>query len=262
MTRRGPLAEAGLGATAPIRGLLLLLGSPWLWPLAAVPCLVATLALALLLAAGWVALDPLLGWLWPLAEGEPAGFLRTLAAVGVGLLLALAAFGVSILLAPALAEPFLGRLARRVRERTAGPGPETPGGLVAGLVVPIVNQGKKLAFLVAANVLLLPLLLVPGLGAAAYAALALTLTWFLLGLTYLEYPLETGPRLLTPRERRRYLYAHLPAGLALGAVSSLAALVPCVTFLLLPAAVAGATLLYLDLGGDESLPGGRAGGDS
>ncbi len=255
MSPPGPVAQAGLGAAAPFRGLLLLLGNPRLWPLAAVPCLVAALFLAALLAAGWSALGPILAWLWPLAEGASGGFLRTLATVGVGLLLALAAIAISILLAPALAEPFLGALARRVRTLATGIEPRTPGGLYAGLVAPLVNQGKKLAFLVAANVALLPLLLFPGLGAAAYAAASLSLVWFLLGLTYIEYPLETGPRLLAPRERRRYVYAHLPAGLALGAVSSFAALVPCVTFLLLPAAVAGATLLYLDLGGDESVPG-------
>jgi uncharacterized protein involved in cysteine biosynthesis len=179
---------------------------------------------------------------WTVAKGLTG--LALLIAVPVG----------TALLAPAVAEPFLGALARRVRQTVTGSVPAPPAGLYANWVAPLWHLCLRLAFLIAVHLLLLPLLFVPVAGPLAYALAGWCFTAFVLGLLYLDYPLDTAPRLLPPRVRRAYFWKHWPAGFTLGLVASLATLVPCLTFVLLPILVAGATLLYLDLGGDDALP--------
>ena len=176
---RGALAGAVCGATAPLRGLGLLLGAPSLWPLAAIPVVLTGVLVVALGTGAWFAHAPLADWCaTPPVPGASAGAWRWTVEIALWPLLALAVLVLALLLAPAVAEPFLGALTRRVRARVGHPAPEQPGGLVRSLVVPLVNQAKKLAFLVGVHVALLPLLLVPVAGAAAPTGSRLVVRWF------------------------------------------------------------------------------------
>lgn len=260
MSRRTapPARRAGVGAalTAPFRGLGVLASHPSLWPLALLPCAIALVVMVGLAALAWFyALDWAAdfistapeagGWVWWRRTAQTL--------VGVGLLLAVLVG--TALLAPAVAEPFLGALARRVRTVVTGAAPTPPGGLYANMVAPLGNLALRLGFLLAAHVVMLPLLFVPLVGAVAYAFAGWCCSSLVLGRIYLDYAFDTAPRLVPARERRAHFFGHWPAGLTLGLVATLVALIPCLTLVLLPVLVAGGMLLYLDLGGDDALPG-------
>lgn len=247
------VSAAAKATTAPLRALALLVKNPSLWPFAIVPCVVAFLLLiALAVGAyyshGWmvsVIADAPVGDAWGLWY-KTAWFLMALAlALGVPVL--------SALLAPAVCEPFLGAFARRVRAIVTGQMPTPPSGLYADYIAPVVHLGLRLGFLAAVHLALMALWLIPGLGHALYAVLAFLVTCAVLGLTYMDYALDTAPYLLPPKQRRRFFYTHWTGGLMLGVVAAGVALVPCLTFLMLPVLVAAAVLLYLDLGGDRAV---------
>ena len=253
-----PVRPGGVGAalSAPFRGLGVLASHPGLWPLALVPCAMALVVMAGLAALAWVyALD----WTADLIATPPeAGgwtwWWRT-AQFLAGLALALAVLVATALLAPAVAEPFLGALARRVRTVVTGTAATPPGGLYANVAAPLLNLSLRLGFLLVAHVVMLPLLVVPLVGWVVYGLVGWCLSSLVLGRIYLDYAFDTAPRLVPAHERRAFFFAHWPAGLTLGLAATLVAMVPCLTFFLLPVLVAGGTLLYLDLGGDEALPG-------
>ncbi|MHC5022120.1 MAG: EI24 domain-containing protein, partial [Planctomycetota bacterium] len=128
-----------------------------------------------------------------------------------------------------------------------------PSGLYADFIAPVVHLGLRLGFLAAVHLVLLVLWLIPGAGQVLYAVLGFLVTCAVLGLTYLDYALDTAPHLLPPKQRRKFFYSHWTGGLMLGVVAAGVALVPCLTFVMLPVLVAAAVLLYIDLGGDAAV---------
>ena len=100
---------------------------------------------------------------------------------------------------------------------------------------------NKLLYFVGWMVPLLLLSFVPGLNVATPLLWALFSAW-MLALEYADYPL--GNRGLTPRQQRRLLRQHWPLALGFGGMTLLLTLVPLLNFLVMPAAVIGATLLW------------------
>lgn len=247
------VSAAAKATTAPFRALALLLKNPKLWPYAVVPTLIAFVLLIGLAVGAYYGH----GWMVSLIADAPTGEEWGVWYYAAWWLMAIAlALGVpvlSALLAPAVCEPFLGAFARRVRAVVTGEQPSPPSGLYADFIAPVVHLGLRLGFLAAVHIVLLVLWLIPGAGQVIYAVLGFLVTCAVLGLTYLDYALDTAPYLLPPKQRRKFFYSHWTGGLMLGVVAAGVALVPCLTFVMLPVLVAAAVLLYIDLGGDAAV---------
>ena len=131
------------------------------------------------------------------------------------------------------------RVARLETPRAATP-PVAPTDWKELLLSPLAELNKLLYFVGWAIPLLL-LSFVPGLNIAAPLLWALFSAW-MLALEYADYPL--GNRGLTPRQQRQLLRQNWPLALGFGGMTLLLTLVPLLNFLVMPAAVIGATLLW------------------
>jgi CysZ protein len=147
-----------------------------------------------------------------------------------------------------VASPFLGDLSLAV-ERRYGSGPDAPPGLLAGAVGALGREGRKLLYHLPRLLGVFVLTLIPVVNAAA------PVLWFVFGawtlaVEFADYPLENRGRPF--RDTLELLRANRAAALGFGACATLALAVPLVNFLLVPAAVAGGTLLWLRLDAQEN----------
>jgi CysZ protein len=227
------------GASYPLRGLAFLAGRRSLWAWLAAPLLIHLVLLGTALAAFLVYRADLASAVLPATW---TGWPRTLAAAGVQVAVALLGLLACISLGNVLAAPFLDALAGRVLA-AAGAAAPAPVPAAAALGRAAVNQALQLAILGAVQSALFALWLTPAgplhpfLSAAASAAF--------LAQECLDPALESLG--LGPFARLRWIgrRAGAVAGFAAGLLPLLA--VPLAGWLLLPAAVAGASLLARDL---------------
>lgn len=143
-----------------------------------------------------------------------------------------------------IASPFNGLLSERV-EALARPQYTAPQGSALWqemLRAPFTELVKLGYFLVRALPLLV-LFLLPGVNAAA-PFLWLAFSAWMLALQYADYPL--GNHGLRFREQRRLLGQRRVLVLGFGSAVLLLTLIPIVNFLVMPAAVIGATLLWVE----------------
>lgn len=156
----------------------------------------------------------------------------------------LVAFYAFTLVANLLSAPFNGLLAERVEQHLTGRAPpEGQGGLsgmLAELPAAIGGELRKLAYFTGWAIVLLVCIFIPGIN------VMLPALWFLLGawtlaLEFMDFPL--GNRGLSFPDQRDWLRQRRSAALGFGSAALLAAMVPVLNFALMPAAVAGATLM-------------------
>jgi CysZ protein len=161
------------------------------------------------------------------------------------LLLAIIVFFTFSVVANILAAPFNGILAEMVEKKLSGsPPPEMPWSqLVKDSPRMIVNELRKLGYLLRWAIPLLLLSWIPGLNLLAPALWLLFTSWTL-ALDYHDYPM--GNHQLDFKQQRNRLRQHRGLALGFGGATMLATMIPIVNFLVIPAAVAGATVLYLE----------------
>ena len=170
-------------------------------------------------------------------------FLRWLLWALFAIVYALALFYGFTLIANLIAAPFNGVLAARVEHDLTGKMPaggdipfwRTVGPAVAGEI------GKIVYFLIRAVPLLI-LLLIPGINVIAGIAWVVFGFWFL-AIEYADYPM--GNHDIVPAAQRQQLRARRLKALAFGAGVTVMMLVPGLQFAAMPAAVAGATRLWV-----------------
>jgi len=257
----GPSGPSGLldGLRLAVAGLSLLARHRRLWPLAAAP---VALSLAFVAAAvsALAAFAPelyawLVGWLprpeasawWEWLWVGPATVLR--AALGGLLFAVVAALGVlaGLLAANVASAPFLDALSQQVERLERGVSPEPAAGGLRGLVREnlrsVANELRRVGFFAALwGAIMLAGLLVPGGQLLAPPLLALVSLLFL-PLDYSGFALDR--RQVPFRERRRWVLANLPLMVGFGGAAFATLLVPGLNLLVLPALVAGGTLLAL-----------------
>ncbi|MBK8535020.1 MAG: sulfate transporter CysZ [Candidatus Competibacteraceae bacterium] len=148
-------------------------------------------------------------------------------------------------LANIIAAPFNGLLAARV-EKLAAPSsvpPRPPAELTwQELALSPLRELSKLLYFIGWAIPLLILSFVPVVNMAAPVLWVLFSAW-MLALEYADYPL--GQRGLTFREQRRLLRRHWPLTLGFGSMALVLTLIPVLNFLAMPAAVIGATLMWV-----------------
>jgi CysZ protein len=154
------------------------------------------------------------------------------------------------LVANLIGAPFNGLLAEQVERVRSG---KVPAGgidwqrLLRDLPGTLLDEIRKILY---ALVWALPFLVL-----AITVPLVGPLLWFLFtawiaALQYLDFPM--GNHGLSFREMRAALRRHRAVGLGFGGATALAATMPVLNFLVMPAAVAGATLLWLERDFDTS----------
>ncbi len=171
-------------------------------------------------------------------------FLRWLLWALFAIVYAVAVFYGFTLIANLIAAPFNGILAARVERELTGTMPaggevplwKTVGPALSGEV------GKIVYFLVRAVPLLI-LLLIPGVNVVAGVLWVVFGFWFL-AIEYADYPM--GNHDIAPAAQRQHLRTRRLKSLAFGAGVTAMMLVPGLQFAAMPAAVAGATRLWVD----------------
>jgi len=184
------------------------------------------------LMPGWLPawLESILLWLiWPLFV----------------LLLAVIVFFSFSVIANVLAAPFNGILAEMVEKKvTGGSPPEMPWKqMLKDTPKMVFNEFRKIAYLLMWMLPLLILSWIPGLNLLAPLLWLLFSSWTL-ALDYHDYPM--GNHQLDFRKQREILLKNRGLALGFGGATMFATMIPIVNFLVIPAAVAGATVLYLD----------------
>jgi CysZ protein len=163
---------------------------------------------------------------------------------------ALALFYGFTLTANLIAAPFNAMLAAKVEEKLTGEWPAESGESLLKAIAPAVaGEIGKIVYFLTRAVPLLILFLIPGLNILVSVAWVLFGFWFL-AIEYADYPM--GNHGVHPREQRRQLRSRRLKSLLFGAGVTVMMLIPVLQFAAMPAAVAGATRLWVeDLSGNR-----------
>ena len=246
--RHGAAGEFFAGLWTAPRALGVIIRSRALVTWAAVPVLLtAVLLVALIVLANWA----LGGWLHGLVgAGESwwqsaVYYLLVAAAVAATVVVGYVAFSaVGILVASLFSDALSARAERACRAAGAGgsaDGSAADERFLAG-IVRAVGEGLRMALtMLAMQAAVLPLLLVPIVG----AAVNVLMTAYLNGVDYLDIVLSRHG--FTLSEKKAIIRANRARVLGLGAGLTLSLLFPPTTLLVLPVGVVGGTLVYLDL---------------
>lgn len=245
------------GAGAPWRGLSWLLARPGLWPLVAVP--VGIMAV-LLVVALWATLhwtSPLLATVLP--PPRAAGVLgniarggwRVMSAIGhVVVFLALAV--VASFAANVLASPFHEMLSERVEREATGArdaGPSSWSVLLVDAASSVLHSLGAVVLWLSVSCPVGALDVIPVVGPVLSVVLGAIVTAFFVARELLDAPLSR--RRWSFRAKLDFCWAHLAETEGMGAMTAVLLAVPGLNLLVLPMAVTGATLLTVELLGEE-----------
>jgi len=239
------------GIRAPLAGVRFLAGHPNLLRWFAVPVLINIVVYCAGAYLFFTRLASLLHWIF----GQPETWYMKAAFYSVGTIIAgvFAVFLVFTFTAVGLivAGPFLDVLSRKIDETRFGFDPAGAGSsVIRGIWVIAAAQVKKLILFLLIQALLLLAWLIPGIGQIVGAPLQLAVTFFSLAWEFWDFPLDR--RGMDYRAKKEFMRANKMAALSFGAVCGMYMLVPLLNFLMIPASVAGATILVSDLLGESS----------
>jgi len=150
------------------------------------------------------------------------------------------------LLANIVAAPFNGLLAEAVEIHLTGEQLDGDSGwkkMLAELVPTFIDELRKLLYLLAWTVPFLILFLIPGINIIAPFAWFAFMAWMLV-LEYADYPM--GNHGLRADEQKLCLRKKRLLSLGFGGTVSVATMIPVLNFLVMPAAVAGATAMWVE----------------
>lgn len=244
-----PAPGFGAGFRAPFRGArFVYLQHPGLARYWLPPVLITLVALVCLGAMVMGAGDELLGALWAPPEGGVARFFHALLVWVLRGLLFAAGVVLVALLSGLVAAPFNDALSQAVEGKLTGDKAADPGlrGLVADLGRTMQLELRKLGIYLAVMVpAALASLLLPGLGPPIYSLLGFLFTVLYFALDYVDWP--AARRGWSARMRLGLLRGRAAPMFGFGLGVWVFLWVPLVNLLFMPAAVAGGTMLFLDL---------------
>lgn len=244
----GPVGRffAGMGYLG--KGLRMWVTSPRVMLVGAVPALIVGLLYAAAFSVFAVNLDQLAAWITPFADGwtEPARtaarFAAGLALTALVVLLAVYTFTAVTL---AVGDPFYERIWRRVEVRLGDAPADVDESFWAGAVRGVGTAVRLLALTASVGLVLFVCGFIPLIGQTVVpVAGALFGGWFL-ALELCGYAFDA--RRIPLGIRRRMLGARRADTLGFGVLTYLLFLVPGAAIVIMPAAVAGATMLSRDV---------------
>ncbi|MBT6276429.1 MAG: sulfate transporter CysZ [Chromatiales bacterium] len=180
-----------------------------------------------LLPSGW---DVMRWLLWPI-------FALTIAFLG---------FYTFTLLANLIAAPFNGMLAEAVERHLTGQTLEGAGGLkgiAKDVGIAVRSELRKLGYILPRMIPLLILFIIPGVQIVAPFIWLLFSTW-MLAISYVDFPM--GNHGLGFPEQRARLGKRRFAAIGFGGAVLVGISIPIINFIAIPAAVAGATAMWVD----------------
>jgi CysZ protein len=153
------------------------------------------------------------------------------------------------LLAVLVASPFLGDLSIAVERLASGSGPEQVPSLWASVVGSVGRELRKLGYYLPRLIVVFLLTLIPVVNAVA------PVLWFVFGawimaIQFCDYPSENRGRPF--RHTLALLQRNRASALGYGSCATVAMAIPLANLLLIPAAVAGGTLLWQRLQHEEA----------
>lgn len=231
----------------------------------AVPLLLTCAALAVVVYGSLELHGPLTDAMWAAPTGEgfwaaTGRFFHAALSFVIGVLLSVVGFVLVVALTTVIAAPFNDALSEEVeRLRTGKTGPPFRlGALLRDVGRTVALEVLKLGLYAAVmGPLFLVSLAVPVVGPVVYSVFSFLFTAYYFALDYVDWPVAR--RGLGLRYRRALLSRRRSTFLGFGTGVWLFLLIPLVNLLFMPAAVAGGTLLYLDIEGPR-VPGAGAGG--
>jgi CysZ protein len=250
LARRGPL-DLLRGFCLPFRGLGLVFSTPRL-KLLTVAVGAVTLVTLVGLGMGLIQLAPaLVGHFWsPGAAWYAIAAQKLLVVLVFGLLFVIGANVVPALLVAPLMDPL-----SKQAERAIGVPGEAGGGalrLIKETARALANTLMRLVVLLIGHAVLLPLLLVPVLGAPTWSVLGWFWTAIWVAVSYLDVPMAR--HLYSFEQELAVLKQRFALCLGFGAAISLMLWVPLLNFFFVPVAVVSGTVLFRSLVSAGALP--------
>jgi CysZ protein len=242
------------GAIYFLRGARLIF-APGIRPYVVVPLLVNVVLFSAIIYFGTGQFQELLDWLLP----DWLDWLRFLLLPLFFLIALIIVFFTFSLLGNLIAAPFNGLLAEAVECHITGV--PIPGGgfkkMLLELGRTMFSELRKLGYIAMWGIPALALFVIPVLNLAAPFIWMLFGAW-MLAISFVDYPM--GNHGLSFPEQRRQLGQRRYLALGFGAAVMVAIAIPLVNFLVIPAAVAGATILWVErlekvVPGDRGTPG-------
>lgn len=236
------------GFWAPLGGLTFLRKTPALWRYVWIPALLNLVIFAGLGALFLVLFPDLVGLLLPQGDSWYLVILRVIMWV-LGSVLVLLLFLVSFTaVGTAVAGPFNELLSERVEELKKGTPVKAEEGVwvqLQKITRSIVESVKYLAAYVLGSLLILLLSLIPAVGPPLSTILGAVWTFLFLALEFGDYYLAR--HWVRFKERWSIVWGHKWASMGFGMGCSLLLMIPFLNLLLMPGAVIGGTLLWLEL---------------
>lgn len=243
------------GALYFLRGVRIIF-APGIRAYVVVPLLVNILLFSALIYFGAAQFRELLDWLLP----DWLEWLQWLLLPLFVLATLIVVFFTFSLLGNLLSAPFNGLLAEAVECHITGK-PIPSGGvrqMMLDLGRTLISELRKLGYIIVRGIPVLLLFVIPGLNLAAPFIWILFGAW-MLAISYVDYPMANHG--LDFPEQRRQLGQHRYLALGFGGAAMAALAVPLVNFLVIPAAVAGATILWVERLEDSGAKPAVAAGD-
>ena len=245
---------AGVGYLG--KGLRVFGSQPRLMWLGVLPALIVGLAYAALIVLLAINLDGIVGLLTPFArdwEFEP--LVRIVAGIAVVAVSVIVLVYTYTAITLAVGDPFYERIWNAVERSLGNPPAEPAGGVWRAIGRGIANAIRLLLLAVLISLLLFALGLIPVVGQVLAPVLGAFFGGWVLTLELSGFAFDA--RGLRLRDRRRLLGVRRSRTLGFGVATYLLFLVPFAAIIVMPAAVAGATLLARDALYPAPVPGSR-----
>ena len=221
-----------------------LIFKPGIFRFAMWPLIINIIIFTLLGIIAYYQFDALLEWMLSYLPGW-LGWLRYLLWPIFALALAFIFFFTFTLVANLIASPFNAPLAHAVEKRLGGVTMTTDSGtpFIRSVLMSIVSELRKMLYILLRAVPLLILFVIPVVNIAAPFVWIVFSAW-MLTMEYADYPMGNHEldfkAQLARLKQRRFL------SLGFGATVTVALLVPLLNFLVMPAAVAGASKMWVE----------------
>lgn len=145
------------------------------------------------------------------------------------------------MIANLVAAPFNGYLAEAVEHHLTGDAPVSNNNLAKEALIAITHELRKIGYFVLRAIPLLILFIIPVINVVAPVLWLLFSSW-MLAVEYLDYPMSNHH--IPFKQQRQRHKRRRSLSLGFGAIVAFANSIPILNFIVMPAAVAGATALY------------------
>jgi CysZ protein len=211
-----------------------------------IPFFINALIFTLALWLGINQFDGLVEWLLP--DGEAWWIEVTRIALWVVFSAAafLIVFFTITLIANLVGAPFNGLLSEKVERLLSGEMSEDTGGiraLFASIFPSIVSELRKLIYFIAIGIVIALLVLLPGINVLSPLLWGIFSSW-MLALEYIAYPMESHNMYFS--QARAELKTKKAITFGFGFAVMLVTMIPFVNFIVMPSAVAGATVMWVE----------------